>query len=84
EPRDLMDAQILLGFEVKPYHARDFYCSQILANILVGGMSSRLFQEVREFRCLCYSVYAFHWCFPHPSTAGRESGRGRARFPSGG
>jgi predicted Zn-dependent peptidase len=26
-------------------------------------MSSRLFQEVREKRGLCYSVYAFHWAF---------------------
>jgi predicted Zn-dependent peptidase len=50
ETRDLMDAQILLGFEGRAYHARDFYCSQILANILGGGMSSRLFQEVREVR----------------------------------
>lgn len=45
ETRDLMDAQVLLGFEGKAYHARDFYCSQILANILGGGMSSRLFQK---------------------------------------
>ena len=58
-----MDAQVLLGFEGKAYHMRDFYCSQILANILGGGMSSRLFQEVREIRGLCYSVYAFHWGF---------------------
>jgi predicted Zn-dependent peptidase len=36
---------------------------QILASILGGGMSSRLFQEVREKRGLCYSVYAFHWAF---------------------
>src|SRR3546814_6646765 len=63
ETRDLMDAQILLGFEGKAYHMRDFYCSQILANILGGGMSSRLFQEVRAHRGLCYSVYAFHWGF---------------------
>ena len=79
EDRDLMDAQVLLGFEGKAYHARDFYCSQILANILGGGMSSRLFQEVREHRGLCYSVYAFHWGFSdtgifgiHPATGGEN------------
>ncbi|MDX3925517.1 MAG: pitrilysin family protein [Shinella sp.] len=79
ETRDLMDAQVLLGFEGKAYHARDFYCSQILANILGGGMSSRLFQEVREFRGLCYSVYAFHWGFSdtgvfgiHAATSGEN------------
>lgn len=79
EDRDLMDAQVLLGFEGKAYHARDFYCSQILANILGGGMSSRLFQEVRERYGLCYSVYAFHWGFSdtgifgvHAATAGEN------------
>jgi len=79
EGRDLMDAQVLIGFEGKAYHMRDFYCSQILANILGGGMSSRLFQEVREKRGLCYSVYAFHWGFSdtgifgiHAATSGNE------------
>ena len=59
-PKDLMEAQILLGFEGRAYHARDFYASQVLAMLLGGGMSSRLFQEVREKRGLCYSIYAFH------------------------
>ncbi|WP_332065913.1 M16 family metallopeptidase [Bartonella sp. CB189] len=61
EYRDLMDTQIVLGFEGRAYHARDFYMTQILSIILGGGMSSRLFQEVREKRGLCYSIYAFHW-----------------------
>ena len=56
-----MEAQILIGFEGRAYHARDFYASQVLAMALGGGMSSRLFQEVREKRGLCYSIYAFHW-----------------------
>ena len=56
EDRDLMDAQIVLGFEGRAYHVRDFYASQLLSMILGGGMSSRLFQEVREKRGLCYSV----------------------------
>jgi predicted Zn-dependent peptidase len=63
EQRDLMDAQIVLGFEGRAYHVRDFYASQVLSMILGGGMSSRLFQEVREKRGLCYSVYSFHWAF---------------------
>lgn len=59
--KDLMEAQILLGFEGRAYHVRDFYASQVLAMLLGGGMSSRLFQEIREKRGLCYSIYAFHW-----------------------
>jgi predicted Zn-dependent peptidase len=61
--RDLMDAQIVLGFEGRPNLARDYYASQVLAMLLGGGMSSRLFQQVREKRGLCYSIYAFHWSF---------------------
>ncbi|HEU02908.1 MAG TPA: insulinase family protein, partial [Aurantimonas coralicida] len=58
QERDLMDAQMVLGFEGRPYYARDFYASQVLSLILGGGMSSRLFQEVRERRGLCYAIYA--------------------------
>lgn len=81
EDRDLMDAQVLLGFEGKAYHARDFYCSQILANILGGGMSSRLFQEVREHRGLCYSVYAFHWGFSDTGIFGIHAATGGENLP---
>jgi predicted Zn-dependent peptidase len=56
-------AHIVLGMEGRAYNSDGFYASQILASILGGGMSSRLFQEVREKRGLCYSVYAFHWAF---------------------
>jgi predicted Zn-dependent peptidase len=76
ETRDLMDAQFLIGFEGKAYHARDFYCSQILANILGGGMSSRLFQEIREHRGLCYSIYAFHWGFSDTGVFGIHAATG--------
>ncbi|OQP84146.1 peptidase M16 [Rhizobium rhizosphaerae] len=81
EDRDLMDAQVLLGFEGKAYHARDFYCSQILANILGGGMSSRLFQEVRERHGLCYSVYAFHWGFSDTGIFGVHAATGGENLP---
>jgi predicted Zn-dependent peptidase len=81
EERDLMDTQVLLGFEGKAYHMRDFYCSQILANILGGGMSSRLFQEVREHRGLCYSVYAFHWGFSDTGIFGVHAATGGDELP---
>lgn len=68
-------------FEGRAYHARDFYCSQILANILGGGMSSRLFQEVRETRGLCYSVYAFHWGFSDTGIFGIHAATGGENLP---
>lgn len=76
EMRDLRDAQIILGFEGRAYHARDFYASQVLSMILGGGMSSRLFQEVREKRGLCYSVYAFHWGFSDTGVFGVHAATG--------
>lgn len=81
ESRDLMDTQLLLGFEGRAYHMRDFYASQVLANILGGGMSSRLFQEVREFRGLCYSVYAFHWGFSDTGIFGIHAATGGDNLP---
>ena len=66
EQRQVSDheqAHIVLGLEGRAYNSDGFYAVQILASILGGGMSSRLFQEVREKRGLCYSVYAFHWAF---------------------
>src|SRR5690554_6765369 len=77
EMRDLRDAQVILGFEGRAYHARDFYASQVLSMILGGGMSSRLFQEVREKRGLCYSVYAFHWGFSDTGIFGVHAATGR-------
>lgn len=63
ENSDNEQVQIVLGIEGRPYNSEGFYTAQILSSILGGGMSSRLFQEVRETRGLCYSVYAFHWAF---------------------
>ncbi|MGB3501969.1 MAG: pitrilysin family protein [Mesorhizobium sp.] len=77
ETRDLQDAQIVLGFEGRAYHVRDFYASQLLSMILGGGMSSRLFQEVREKRGLCYSVYAFHWGFSDTGIFGIHAATGQ-------
>ncbi len=81
EKRDLMDVQLLIGFEGRAYHARDFYASQILANVLGGGMSSRLFQEVREHRGLCYSVYALHWGFSDSGVFGIHAATGQEDIP---
>ncbi len=78
EERDLMDAQVVLGFEGRAYHVRDFYASQVLSMILGGGMSSRLFQEVREKRGLCYSVYSFHWGFSDTGIFGVHAATGES------
>src|SRR5690606_20425308 len=50
---DHEQAHLVLGLEGRAYNSDGFYAAQILAAILGGGMSSRLFQEVREKRGLC-------------------------------
>ena len=57
--KDLEQAQFLLGFKGVSYLDEDFYDAQILSIILGGGMSSRLFQEIREKRGLVYNISSF-------------------------
>ncbi len=52
------------------------YAAQVYATALGGGMSSRLFQEVREKRGLCYSVYAFTHAFSDGGLIGVYAGTG--------
>jgi predicted Zn-dependent peptidase len=72
--RDLEQAHIMLGLEGRSYHAPDFFAVQIFGNVLGGGSSSRLFQQVREKRGLCYSIYAFHSAYSDTGTFGIYAG----------
>lgn len=57
--RDLGQVHLTLGFPGVGYKDPDYPAVNVLATLLGGGMSSRLFQEVREKRGLAYSVFAF-------------------------
>jgi predicted Zn-dependent peptidase len=59
EGRDLDQVHIVLGFPSVAYADPAFYPTMLLSTLLGGGMSSRLFQEVRERRGLVYSIYSF-------------------------
>lgn len=63
EERDLEQVNLLLGLEGVSFDDPDFYAAQMMSMILGGGMSSRLFQEVREKRGLVYSIYSFMQSF---------------------
>ncbi len=63
ERRELNEAQILLGFAAPSFTDKSFASAHILSAILGGGMASRLFQELRENRGLCYSISSFYWPF---------------------
>jgi len=60
EARDLEQVHIALALEGVPQRDPELYALQVFTNIVGGGMSSRLFQEVREKRGLCYAIYTFH------------------------
>ena len=57
--RKTAQAHISLGVPTFPYSDRRRYALLVLSNILGGGMSSRLFQSIREKLGLAYSVYSF-------------------------
>jgi predicted Zn-dependent peptidase len=81
QSKDLMEAQLLVGFEGHSYQDKEFYGTQLLASVLGGGMASRLFQEVRESRGLCYSIYAFHWGFSDTGLFGVHAATGQEDIP---
>ncbi len=56
--KELEQAHFSLALEAIGYRDPDIYTAQIHSVALGGGMSSRLFQEIREKRGLCYSIYA--------------------------
>jgi len=58
EIKALEQAHFTLALEAPGYRSDDIYTAQIYASALGGGMSSRLFQEIREKRGLCYTIYS--------------------------
>lgn len=50
---------LVLGFPAVTCYDDDYYTAHVLSTAFGGGMSSRLFQEIREKRGLVYSVYSF-------------------------
>jgi predicted Zn-dependent peptidase len=58
EVKALEQAHFAIGFEAPAFHDPDLYTAQVYTTALGGGMSSRLFQKIREERGLCYSIFA--------------------------
>ena len=56
--KNLEQAHFALALPGAGYRDPDFYAGHVFSNALGGGMSSRLFQEAREKRGLCYTIYA--------------------------
>jgi predicted Zn-dependent peptidase len=67
-------AHICLGVHSHPLEHPDRYVLQVLATILGGGMSSRLFTEVRERRGLAYYVYGLNHSYTDAGSLYAQAG----------
>ena len=78
--RDLSQVHLCLGVEGFPYAHEDRYALHLLNCLLGGGMSSRLFQEVRERRGLAYSIYSYQASFQDSGLVVVYSGTGPEHY----
>jgi predicted Zn-dependent peptidase len=76
EDKDLEQVHLVLGFPGVSYADDEYYVASTLSTILGGGMSSRLFQEIREKRGLVYTVYSFASSYADGGIFGVYAGTG--------
>ena len=74
-------SHVVIAFEAPSYRDDAFYSAQVLSSILGGGMSSRLFQKVREERGLCYSIYSYCWGLADSGLFGMHAATGEEQLP---
>lgn len=79
--KDLEQAHFALCFDGPGYRDDAIYSSQVLASTLGGGMSSRLFQEIREKRGLCYTIFAQAGAFSDGGTTTIYAGTSGEQLP---
>ena len=77
EVRPLEQTHLVLGFEGASFADPKFYPISLAATILGGGMSSRLFQKIREELGLAYSIYAFSASYTDSGLFGIYVGTGQ-------
>jgi predicted Zn-dependent peptidase len=74
ETRESDQAHLRLGVRGIPTDSPDRYAMQVLTAVLGGGMSSRLFIEVRERLGLAYYVYGYHQSYADTGTLFSQAG----------
>ncbi|MFA7653507.1 MAG: pitrilysin family protein [Candidatus Magasanikbacteria bacterium] len=78
--KPLDQTHLILGFHGLPHNHPDRYAQSVLLNILGGTMSSRLFEEVRNKRGLCYMIHTGGNSFRDVGTAQIQAGLDPARL----
>ncbi len=58
-PRPIQQAHLVVGTRGLPYGSLDRFTLSVMNTVLGGGMSSRLFQNIREKHGVAYSIYSF-------------------------
>jgi predicted Zn-dependent peptidase len=81
ETRDLEQVHIAMALHGVPVKDASLHSLQVFTSVLGGGMSSRLFQEVRENRGLCYTISAFHMPYSDTGLFGLYAGTDEADAP---
>lgn len=74
ECKKIEQTHLVLGFEGASYNNPDYYQYSVLSTIFGGGMSSRLFQEIREKRGLVYTINSFNQSLEHTGVFGIYAG----------
>lgn len=77
---DLEQLHFLLGLPSLSVYDSDYYALNVASSLLGGGMSSRLFQEIREKRGLVYSIYSFNHSYRDSGLFGVYAGTGPERI----
>jgi predicted Zn-dependent peptidase len=73
-PRRLEQANVVIGLPGRSFKDARYYATHMFAHILGGGLTSRLWHEVREQRGLAYEIGAFHWPFVDTGLFGISAG----------
>tara|TARA_B100001540_G_scaffold305367_1_gene316192 strand:+ start:19 stop:1272 length:1254 start_codon:yes stop_codon:yes gene_type:complete len=80
QDKDLEQIHLLLGFEGINFHHEDYYSLLVYSSLLGGGMSSRLFQEIREKRGLVYGISSFSSSYTDTGVFGIYAGTGESQI----
>ena len=76
ETRTLEQAHLVMGCQGIGYRDPDYYATAIYSTLFGGGMSSRLFQRIREERGLVYGIHCFNAAYADGGLFGIYAGTG--------